>query len=118
MIRSVRWKGAAFTSPFLIGFVFVFLIPIGYAIYQSLFLEQQSGLGLGGTTNEFVGLRNYGNGFTDGTFLASVWRVVSDRGLRSSLVAAGRRRLGDFELAKTRATFTHAIEQLLSEEAA
>lgn len=76
MIRSVRWKGAAFTSPFLIGFVFVFLIPIGYAIYQSLFLEQQSGLGLGGTTTEFVGLRNYGHGFTDGTFLSSVWRVI------------------------------------------
>ena len=76
MIRSVRWKGAAFTSPFLIGFVFVFLIPIGYAIYQSLFLEQQSGLGLGGTTTEFVGLRNYGHGFTDGTFLGSVWRVI------------------------------------------
>lgn len=75
MIRSTRWKGAGFTAPFLIGFVFLFLVPIGYAIYQSLFLEQQSGLGLGGTTTEFVGLRNYGHGFTDGAFLGSVWRV-------------------------------------------
>src|SRR5256714_10637604 len=75
MVRSIRWKGAAFTAPFLTGFVFLFLIPIGYAIYQSLFLEQQSGLGLGGTSTEFVGLRNYGHGFTDGAFLGSVWRV-------------------------------------------
>lgn len=75
MIRSVRWKGAGFTAPFLIGFVFLFLVPIGYAIWQSLFLEQQSGLGLGGTTTQFVGLRNYGHGFTDSDFLGSVWRV-------------------------------------------
>ena len=44
---------------------------------------------------------------------SAVWRVVSDPGLRSSLVAAGRRRLGDFELSKTRATFTKAIEQFV-----
>ena len=50
MIRSLRWKGAAFTVPFQLGFVFLYLLPIGYAVHQSLFVEQQSGLGLGGAT--------------------------------------------------------------------
>ena len=50
MTRSLRWKGAAFTVPFQLGFAFLYLLPIGYAVYQSLYREQQSGLGLGGST--------------------------------------------------------------------
>ena len=76
MIRSQRWKGAAFTVPFQLGFVFLYLVPIGYAVYQSLFREQQSGLGLGGATEEFSGLANYRQGLTDADFLGSVLRVV------------------------------------------
>ena len=75
MIRSQRWKGAAFTVPFQLGFVFLYLLPIGYAVYQSLFREQQSGLGLGGATEEFVGLDNYQRGLTDSAFMGSVLRV-------------------------------------------
>ncbi|MFJ9584070.1 carbohydrate ABC transporter permease [Streptomyces acidicola] len=76
MIRSQRWKGAAFTVPFQLGFVFLYLLPIGYAIYQSMFLQKQSGLGLGGATREFVGLENYGQGLTDSAFMTSILRVV------------------------------------------
>ncbi|GHG89151.1 carbohydrate ABC transporter permease [Streptomyces lanatus] len=76
MIRSQRWKGAAFTVPFQLGFAFLYLLPIGYAIYQSLFLQKQSGLGLGGATTEFVGLENYRHGLTDSAFLSSILRVV------------------------------------------
>jgi multiple sugar transport system permease protein len=77
MIRSQRWKGAAFTVPFQLGFVFLYLLPIGYAVYQSLFLEKQSGLGLGGgATTEFVGLDNYVKGLTDSAFMTSILRVV------------------------------------------
>ncbi|MCL8014398.1 carbohydrate ABC transporter permease [Streptomyces sp. AS02] len=76
MIRSQRWKGAAFTVPFQLGFVFLYLLPIGYAVYQSLFLQKQSGLGLGGATTEFVGLENYRNGLTDSAFMTSILRVV------------------------------------------
>jgi hypothetical protein len=36
--------------------------------------------------------------------------------VRDSLVAAGRRRLADFELSKTRRVFTDAIEKLLARE--
>ncbi|MET8975102.1 sugar ABC transporter permease [Streptomyces sp. NPDC004539] len=76
MIRSQRWKGAAFTVPFQLGFVFLYLIPIGYAVYQSLFRVQQSGLGLGGSTEKFTGLANYREGLTDSAFMGSVLRVV------------------------------------------
>ena len=76
MIRSLRWKGAAFTVPFQLGFVFLYLLPIGYAVYQSLYREQQSGLGLGGSTEKFSGLDNYQQGLTDSAFMGSVLRVV------------------------------------------
>ncbi|MBX9393830.1 sugar ABC transporter permease [Streptomyces sp. TRM72054] len=76
MIRSLRWKGAAFTVPFQLGFVFLYLLPIGYAVHQSLFTEQSSGLGLGGSTERFSGLDNYQQGLTDSAFMGSVLRVV------------------------------------------
>ncbi|MER7838989.1 sugar ABC transporter permease [Streptomyces sp. NPDC096040] len=76
MVRSQRWKGAAFTVPFQLGFVFLYLIPIGYAVHQSLYRSQSSGLGLGGTTDRFSGLANYRQGLTDPAFLDSVLRVL------------------------------------------
>lgn len=76
MIRSTRWKGAAFTLPFQIGFVFLYVLPIGYAFHQSLFRERQSGLGLGGSTESFAGFHNYARGLTDPAFMGSVLRVV------------------------------------------
>jgi multiple sugar transport system permease protein len=76
MIRSQRWKGAAFTVPFQLGFVFLYLLPIGYAVYESLFQERQSGLGLGGATREFSGLDNYRLGLTDSAFTGAILRVV------------------------------------------
>ncbi|ELS57529.1 carbohydrate ABC transporter permease [Streptomyces viridochromogenes] len=76
MIRSQRWKGAAFTVPFQLGFAFLYLLPIGYAVHQSLFLQKQSGLGLGGATTTFVGLENYQQGLTDSAFMTSILRVV------------------------------------------
>jgi multiple sugar transport system permease protein len=72
----MRWKGAAFTVPFQLGFVFLYLLPIGYAVYESLFREQQSGLGLGGSTTEFNGLGNYTKGLGDSAFMGSILRVV------------------------------------------
>ncbi|MEU2774035.1 sugar ABC transporter permease [Streptomyces sp. NPDC007162] len=76
MVRSQRWKGAAFTVPFQLGFVFLYLVPIGYAVYESLYRSHSSGLGLGGTTDEFSGLANYRQGLTDPAFLDSVLRVL------------------------------------------
>ncbi|MGW1622820.1 carbohydrate ABC transporter permease [Streptomyces sp. NPDC002172] len=76
MVRSQRWKGAAFTVPFQLGFVFLYLIPIGYAVHESLYRSQSSGLGLGGTSDRFSGLANYRQGLTDPAFLDSVLRVL------------------------------------------
>ncbi|MFJ9381808.1 carbohydrate ABC transporter permease [Streptomyces sp. NPDC101455] len=76
MIRSLRWKGAAFTVPFQLGFVLLYLLPIGYAVYQSLYRSQSSGLGLGGTTDTFAGLDNYRQGLTDPAFMGSMLRVA------------------------------------------
>src|SRR5882757_7349163 len=48
-----RWTGWAFVGPFLVVFAFALIVPIGYAIYLSLFRQQL----IGG--NVFVGLSNY-----------------------------------------------------------
>jgi len=82
MTRSLRWKGAAFTVPFQLGFVFLYLLPIGYAVYQSLYRSQSSGLGLGGSTDKFSGLDNYQQGLTDSAFMGSVLRVVLFAGVQ------------------------------------
>ncbi|MEV5608555.1 sugar ABC transporter permease [Streptomyces sp. NPDC052225] len=76
MMRTQAWKGAAFTVPFQLGFLFLYVVPIGYAVHQSLFTEHQSGLGLGGdSTTEFSGLDNYTKGFGDSAFTGSIGRV-------------------------------------------
>ncbi len=46
---------------------------------------------------------------------AAVARVVSDASVRESLVAAGRRRLEDFDIDRTRAIFTAAFDSLLDD---
>nr|WP_290862150.1 sugar ABC transporter permease [Hamadaea sp.] len=51
-------------------FAFVFLAPIGYAIYLSFFRTKL----IGGTS--FVGLENYQNVFTDSQFWSSFGRVA------------------------------------------
>ena len=62
--------GFAFTLPFLGLFLAVFVAPLLYALYLSLFREQL----VGGTS--FVGLGNYAEGLTDQEFLGGVGRVV------------------------------------------
>jgi multiple sugar transport system permease protein len=85
--RGPRWaprwqtlralKGAGFAAPFFIGFLFVFVIPVGYAIYESLFTERSSGgLGIGGQERVFVRFENYSKAFSDGAFWDAVWRVL------------------------------------------
>lgn len=56
--------------PFAVVFVFVFIIPIIYAIYISFFQEKM----IGGTV--FAGLANYVRLFHDGNFWYSVGRVA------------------------------------------
>ncbi|MFD5074567.1 carbohydrate ABC transporter permease [Streptomyces sp. NPDC058371] len=68
--RSRRaWTGWGFIGPFVMVFALVFLAPIVYSIYLSLFRDQL----IGGTT--FVGLDNYTQALKDDQFWASLGRV-------------------------------------------
>jgi multiple sugar transport system permease protein len=66
--RHTRF-GYLFVAPFLVVFVTMLLVPLGYAAYLSLFRQQL----IGGTV--FVGLDNYLRAFTDAQFISGVLRV-------------------------------------------
>ncbi|TYL52808.1 carbohydrate ABC transporter permease [Agromyces mariniharenae] len=65
-----EWKGLAFTAPFLIVFLLVFIAPVAYSAYLSLFREQLVG------GNAFVGFENYLELFTDPQFWEGFGRVA------------------------------------------
>lgn len=64
------WRGWVFVGPFMAVFALVFLAPIAYSLYLSLFRTQL----VGGTS--FVGLENYAKAFTDPLFWDAVGRVA------------------------------------------
>ncbi|MEV0458141.1 carbohydrate ABC transporter permease [Catellatospora methionotrophica] len=68
--RRRSWTGWAFVGPFMTVFAFVFVAPIAYAIYLSVFRTRL----IGGTS--FVGLENYQQVFTDPQFWSATWRVT------------------------------------------
>ena len=74
--RRRSWAPAAFLAPFGLLFTLFFLLPIGYAVYESLLEVRVSGLGLGPTTTAFAGLANYSRVFSDPAFLQGVSRVL------------------------------------------
>lgn len=65
-----RWTGWGFVGPFLVVFAFALIVPIGYAIYLSLYRQQL----IGGTA--FVGLANYTHALSDPQFRSSLGRVL------------------------------------------
>jgi len=64
------WRGWAFVSPFMVVFALVFLAPLAYAVYLSLYREQL----IGG--NAFVGFANYAQALTDPQFWRAFGRVL------------------------------------------
>jgi len=72
------WAPVAFIGPFGVLFAAFFLLPIGYAIYESLLKVHVSGLGLGpnSTATAFAGLSNYAQVFSDSAFWSGVGRVL------------------------------------------
>jgi multiple sugar transport system permease protein len=75
--RTDRVAAAGFLLPFVVLFAAFFVLPIGYAIYQSLLSVERAGpLGLGGSRTVFAGLANYRAALTDGAFTDSVLRVL------------------------------------------
>lgn len=71
--RLLPWL---FLLPFGIPFVLFYLVPIGYAIYQSLFKIERTGGIYGKATQVFAGLSQYGEVFKSGEFRSSVLRVL------------------------------------------
>ncbi|MEU6674983.1 sugar ABC transporter permease [Streptomyces sp. NPDC046853] len=67
--RRRSWTGWGFIGPFVAVFALVFLAPLAYSVYLSLFRDQL----IGGTT--FVGLDNYQEALKDDQFWASLGRV-------------------------------------------
>ena len=68
-IRHHRY-GYVFAAPFLACFALLFVLPLGYALYLSLYKNQL----VGGTV--FAGLSNYSRALTDRQFLVGVGRVA------------------------------------------
>src|SRR5690349_25074320 len=74
---SDRKSAAVFLAPFMAMFTLFFIVPIGYALYQSLLRVERTGpLGMGGTRNVFAGLANYQAALTDPAFIQSIGRVL------------------------------------------
>jgi multiple sugar transport system permease protein len=73
-----RWVPYVFLAPASILFVVLFVLPIGYAVWQSLHAVKISGLGLGrGARSEvFAGLANYRAVFADAEFWSAIGRVL------------------------------------------
>jgi multiple sugar transport system permease protein len=65
-----QWKGLVFVAPFLVVFLLVFIAPVVYSVYLSLFREQL----IGGTA--FVGFENYLELFGDAQFWEGFGRVT------------------------------------------
>ncbi|SNY72328.1 carbohydrate ABC transporter permease [Paractinoplanes atraurantiacus] len=64
-----------FVAPFGALFTLFYLIPIGYAIWQSLFTVERTGT-FGPATEVFGGLTQYKQVFSDGPFWESIGRVL------------------------------------------
>ena len=62
--------GLLFTLPFLVLFGGMFIAPLGYALYLSLYRERLVG------GDAFVGLANYAEGLTDPQFTSGVMRMA------------------------------------------
>jgi len=63
-------RGAWFVAPFLLGFLLFMLVPLGYAVYTSLYTYRI----IGGTS--FTGASNYTQTLENGLFWNGVIRVV------------------------------------------
>jgi multiple sugar transport system permease protein len=68
--RRPEWRGWQFAGPFAAVFVFVFIAPLAYALWLSLFQNRLVG------GNQFVGLENYRTALTDPQFWDGVLRVA------------------------------------------
>ncbi|GAB2882073.1 carbohydrate ABC transporter permease [Streptomyces mayteni] len=76
-------------APFALLLTGTVLVPIGYALYLSLFTERLSGLGFEGPRDVFVWLENYGDVLTDAAFHDGVLNVAAYALLHIPLMLGG-----------------------------
>lgn len=82
--KRVRRRGVAqdwryawiFLAPFLLLFLVFRIVPVAFAIGQSLFKQTSSGTGFSAATVDFAGLSNYARALTDPTLLTAAGRVL------------------------------------------
>ncbi|MFD8208211.1 carbohydrate ABC transporter permease [Streptomyces sp. NPDC059695] len=99
-------------TPFFVLFTAVMVVPIGYAVWLSLFTEKQSGLGFGGTETIFTGLDNYTAALGDRAFLEGFGVLFGYCLLYIPLLLAGALGLAlllDSALARARRFFQLAL---------
>ncbi|MFJ8716201.1 carbohydrate ABC transporter permease [Streptomyces violaceus] len=75
--RGHTRSAVLFLAPFGLLFTAMLLAPIGYAVYQSFFKTNRSGLGLGPSTTVFAGFDNYVTALHDSRFMSSFLRVFT-----------------------------------------
>lgn len=73
-MRRRQWIPYLFTLPFMLAFVLFLVVPIGYAIYLSLF--QVTHAALEPDSNTFAPLANYVHAFTDIEFISSLGNIL------------------------------------------
>jgi multiple sugar transport system permease protein len=65
----------AFLTPFFLPFVLFYLVPVGYAIWQSFRVIRRSGGQYGTSYTTFGGLAQYGQVFQNSEFWSSIERI-------------------------------------------
>ncbi|MFH8748818.1 carbohydrate ABC transporter permease [Streptomyces rimosus] len=110
---SAKARAAAvLLTPFFALFTVVMVVPIGYAVWLSLFTEQQSGLGFGGTHTVFSGLGNYATALGDPAFRDGFLVLLGYCALYLPLLLTGALTLAlllDSALARARRFFQLAL---------
>ncbi|WP_235024041.1 carbohydrate ABC transporter permease [Streptomyces sp. WAC05374] len=110
--RARTGAAAVLLAPFFTLFTAVMVVPIGYALWLSLFTEKQSGLGFGGTETVFSGLDNYLAALGDRAFREGFGVLVGYSLLYIPLLLAGALALAlllDSALARARRFFQLAL---------
>lgn len=69
------WAAFWFILPFGVMFLLFFVLPILYALWQSLFKVERAGL-LGKARTVFAGLSNYASAVHDPDFVSSIGRII------------------------------------------
>lgn len=87
--RRSRLAVAVLVGPFVLLLTGTVLVPIGYALYLSLFTEELSGLGFEGPHDVFVWFGNYAEVLSDAAFWESAGNVAAYAAVHVPLMLGG-----------------------------